>query len=191
LAPIIGDTLKGAFSVLGTIISVTISGFAKIVTVVTSVVNAVKGFIKLMTDNPITRFFGLSGDNSKSLTVSGSEPSAGGSGDGGFGTGAGTGTTGIISSATGVDIGVYSPAMQAAIIRRDALKAETARLNAARDAAAAARLAATGGLSTATVINQYFNAVVADPEAAARAVVEVLNDSAYRGTGGSSNLVPV
>jgi hypothetical protein len=79
--------------------------------------------------------------------------------------------------------------MQAAILRREELKAETARLNEARAAAATARLAQTGGLSTATVVNQYFNAVVADTEAAARAVTDVLNNSTNRGTNGAANLV--
>jgi hypothetical protein len=142
-----------------------------------------------MTDNPVTRFFG-GGDNSKGLKAGGFD--GGGSGGDGFDTGMGTGEiTGIISPVTGADIGVYSAAMQAAIIRRDALKAETARLNAARDAAAAARLAASGGLSTATVVNQYFNAVVADPEASARALTDVFNSSFYRGTGGAGSLVGI
>jgi hypothetical protein len=36
---------------------------------------------------------------------------------------------------------------------------------------------------------QYFNAVVADTEAAARAVTDVLNNSTNRGTNGAANLV--
>jgi len=193
LAPIIGGTLKAAFDVLGTVISVTISGFAKIVSIVTSVTNAVKAFIKLLTDNPVTRFF-FGDSNSKSLTVSGS--SGGDTGalvvdTGGMQTGGGFNPGADPYTYTGAPLSSYSPAMQAAILRREQLKAETEALRVARENAAAARLAATGGQSTATIVNQYFNAVVADTEAASRAVVAVLNDSTYRGTGGSSNLVTI
>jgi len=188
LAPIIGGTLKAAFSVLGTIISVTISGFSKIVTVVTSVVNAVKGFIKLMTDNPVTRFFGLSGDNSKGLKAGGAEfdPNIGGDVGGGFPTGGSMGGNDP-RTFTGAPLGAYSPAMQAAILRREELKAETERLRNAREAAANARTAATGGLSTADRINITVNGAI-DAEGTARTIVETLNDSYFRGTGGASNL---
>jgi hypothetical protein len=98
--------------------------------------------------------------------------------------------TGIISPATGADIGVYSPAMQAAILRREALKAETARLSAARDAAAAARSSANGGLSTADRITINVSGAI-DPEGTARTLVDTLNNAFYRGTGGANNLVGI
>jgi hypothetical protein len=191
LAPIIGGTLKAAFSVLGTIISVTISGFAKIVTAVTNVINAVKAFIKLMTDNPVTRFFGLSGDNSKGLKAGGAEFDPNIGGDVG-GTGGGFDTGGTFGgndprTFTGAPLGAYSPAMQAAILRREELKAETERLRNAREAAAAARAGVTGGLSTAERINITVNGAI-DAEGTARTIVETLNDSYFRGTGGASNL---
>ena len=190
LAPLLGGAFKIALQAIGTIVGGLVTGFSKLVGFISSTVSKIKEFVNYIKDNPITRFFFGDSSTSKSLSVSGSSgtadlvvaPSGGGGGGGG-------GTTGIISSATGFDIGGYSPAMQAAIIRRDQLKAETAALNAARDAAAAARLAQTGGLSTATVVNQYFNAVVADTEAAARAVTDVLNNSTNRGTNGAANLV--
>jgi len=190
LAPLLGGAFKVALEAIGNIVGGLVSGFAKLIGFISSTVSKIKEFVNFIKDNPITRFFFGDSGNSKSLSVSGSSGTAdlvvtpsGGGGDGGGGT------TGIISSATGFDIGGYSPAMQAAIIRRDQLKAETAALNAARDAAATARLAQTGGLSTATVVNQYFNAVVADTEAAARAVTDVLNNSTNRGTNGAANLV--
>jgi hypothetical protein len=191
LAPIIGGTLKAAFGVLGTIISTTISGFAKMAGAVQFVIDKVKTFIKLMTDNPVTRFFG-GGDNSKGLKAGGFDTGgSGGGGGGGFDTGMGTGEiTGIISPVTGADIGVYSPAMQAAILRREALKAETARLSAARDAAAAARSSATGGISTADRITINVSGAI-DPEGTARTLVDTLNNAFYRGTGGANNLVGI
>ena len=191
LAPIIGGTLKAAFGVLGTIISTTISGFAKMASAVQFVIDKVKAFIKLMTDNPVTRFFG-GGDNSKGLKAGGFDGgNSGGGGGGGFDTGMGTGEiTGTISPVTGVDIGVYSPAMQAAILRREALKAETARLRTARDAAAAARSSSTGGISTADRITINVSGAI-DPEGTARTVVDTLNNAFYRGTGGANNLVGI
>jgi len=193
LAPIIGGILKVAFDILGTIISTTITGFGKIVTAVTKVVNAVKAFIKLMTDNPVTRFFGLSGDNSKGLKAGGAEfdPNIGGDIGDPFAGGGGGGTTFMPGNDprtfTGAPLGAYSPAMQAAILRREALKAETERLRNAREAAAAARLGVTGGLSTAERINITVNGAI-DAEGTARTIVETLNDSYFRGTGGASNL---
>jgi type II secretory pathway pseudopilin PulG len=192
LAPLLGGAFKVALETIGNIVGGLVTGFSKLVGFISSTVTKIKEFVNYLKDNPITRFFFGDSGNSKSLTVSGSNTSDSGAlvvGGGGFDTGTGGGTTGVISSATGIDIGAYSPSMQAAIIRRDQLKAETAALNAARDAAATARLAATGGLSTATVVNQYFNAVVADTEAAARAVTDVLNNSTNRGTNGAANLV--
>jgi hypothetical protein len=82
--------------------------------------------------------------------------------------------------------------MQAAILRREELKAETERLRVAREAAAAARTAATGGLSTAERIVINVNAAsVIDEEGFNRAVVDALNNSYYRGTGGATGLVAI
>jgi hypothetical protein len=80
--------------------------------------------------------------------------------------------------------------MQAAILRREELKAETERLRKAREDAKAAREEATGGKSTAERITINMG-IVGDPEGAARAVVDVLNRSAARGGGGYTSLVNV
>jgi hypothetical protein len=77
--------------------------------------------------------------------------------------------------------------MQAAILRREELKAETERLRQAREAAAAARSAATGGLSTAERITINVSGAI-DPEGTARTIVDTLNNSYYRGTGGANSL---
>jgi hypothetical protein len=82
--------------------------------------------------------------------------------------------------------------MQAAILRKNELVAETARLREARAAAAVARSAATGGLSTAERITINVNAAsVIDEEGFSRAVTDALNNSTFRGTNGASNLLPV
>jgi phage-related protein len=180
--PVLVTGLGGALKVIAAIIAGLVNGFANLLSGIQKVINAVKLFIKLMTDNPITRFFG-GGDNSKGLKAGGS-----GGGGGGFDTGMGTGEiTGIISPATGADIGVYSKSMQAAIIRREELKAETERLRNKRESDAAARLAANGGLSTGERINVTVNGAI-DAEGTARTIVNVLNDSFFRGTAGAGAL---
>jgi phage-related protein len=192
LAPILGGALKLALNVVAGIVAGLVTGFANLVTGVGKVVTAVKAFIKLMTDNPVTRFFG-GGDNSKGLRAGTAEfdPNMGGGGE--FDTGGNT----FIPSAdsptfTGAPLGAYSPAMQAAILRREELKAETERLRAAREAAAIARTAATGGLSTAERIVINVNAAsIIDEEGFTRAINDAQNNSFFRGTGGATNLVGI
>lgn len=193
VVPLLIDGLGGALKIIAQIIAGLINGFANLFSGIVKVVNAIKAFIKLMTDNPVTRFFG-GGDNSKGLRASGSpdmsmDPNAGGS-SGGFDTGA-PGSVfnpgGDPFTFTGAPLSSYSPAMQAAILRREQLKAETERLRAQREAAAAARAEATGGLSTADRINITVNGAI-DAEGTARTIVNVLNDSFYRGTGGAGAL---
>jgi hypothetical protein len=187
LAPIFGGALKLALNVVATIVSGLVTGFSNLLAGIGKVVTAVKAFIKLMTDNPVTRFFGLSNSNDKSLKVS-SNPNEGAD----YGTFGGQANNDVGFGSdprtfTGAPLGAYSPAMQAAILRREALKAETERLRNAREAAAAARLGVTGGLSTAERINITVNGAM-DAEGTARTIVETLNNSYFRGTGGASNL---
>ena len=193
LAPVFGGALKLALNAVGSIVAGLVTGFANLFNGIGKVVNAVKAFIKLMTDNPVTRFFG-GGDNSKGLRVGGGEfepdmggdPFAGSGGTPTFGGGIDPRT------ASGAPLEAYSPAMQAAILRREALKAETAQLRDARAEAAAARLAATGGLSTAERIVINVNAAsIIDEEGFTRAATEAFNNSYYRGTNGATNLIGI
>jgi hypothetical protein len=194
LAPIFGGTLKLALNVVGSIVAGLVTGFANLFARINQVVSAVKSFIKLMTDNPVTRFFG-GGDNSKGLRVGAGEfePDMGGDPFTGGGGGTPTFNGGIDPrTASGAPLEAYSPAMQAAILRREALKAETARLRDARAEAAAARTAATGGLSTAERIVINVNAAsIIDEEGFTRAINDAQNNSFFRGTGGATNLVGI
>jgi hypothetical protein len=198
LAPLLGGTFKVALEVIGTLVGGLVTGFSKLVGFITSTVTKMKEFVNFVKDNPVTRFFG-GGDNSKGLKAGVNEGSVYSGivnwGEGVIGTRGGNGPftpTGIISPATGADIGVYSPAMQAAILRREELKAETERLRKARADAAAARAAATGGLSGAERVVINVNAAsVIDEEGFNRAVVDALNNSYYRGTGGATGLVAI
>jgi hypothetical protein len=190
--PVLVTGLGGALKILAGLIAGLITGFAKMANAVQFVVDKVRTFIKLMTDNPVTRFFG-GGDNSKGLKAGSAEfdPNMGdilpGSGDS-FGSSSQLYKIDPNSpTVTGAPLGAYSPAMQAAILRREELKAETERMRNKRESDAAARLAATGGLSTAERINITVNGAI-DAEGTARTIVNVLNDSYYRGTGGAGAL---
>jgi hypothetical protein len=183
LAPLLGGAFKLALEGIGLIVGGLVTAFSKFVSLLTSIYNGAKRVIDLIKNNPITNLFD---DNSKGLRASVEvEPTTGG---GGFDTGGGFNPSSASPTFTGAPIGAYSPAMQAAILRREELKAETERLRNAREAAAAARLEATGGLSTSerVVVNM---GVVGDPESAARAVINLLNKSQARGTGGGGLLV--
>lgn len=194
-APLLGGTFKLALEVIGSIVAGLVTGFSKLVGFISSTVTKIKEFVNFIKDNPVTRFF-FGDSNDKSLKVgtgfdAGSTMDTGTGGDGGFGP---SGTTFAPSADsptfTGAPLSAYSPAMQAAILRREELKAETERLRKAREEAAAARLAATGGLSTAERVVINVNAAsIIDEEGFSRAVADALNNSTYRGTNGASNLV--
>jgi hypothetical protein len=186
LAPILGGAFKLALQAIGNIVAGLVTGFSRLVGFITQTITKIKEFVNFVKDNPVTRFFfGDPNDGSKSLRVSGSSESATG-GDFG-GSGGVFAPSGNSPTFTGAPLSAYSPAMQAAILRREELKSETERLRVARDAAAAARLAATGGLSTADRITINVNGAI-DPEGTARTIVDTLNNSYYRGTGGAGSL---
>jgi hypothetical protein len=186
LAPLLGGAFKLALQGIGLIVGGLVTAFSKFVSLLTSIYNGAKRVVDLIKNNPITNLFD---DNSKGLRASVSvEPTGGG--DGGFDTGGGFNPSSASPTFTGAPLGAYSPAMQAAILRREQLKADTERLRNEREAAVAARLQTTGGLSTAERITINMG-IVGDPEGAARAVVDVLNRSAARGGGGYNALVAV
>lgn len=189
LAPLLGGAFKKALEIIGTIVGGLVTGFSKLVGFISNTVTKIKEFVNFIKDNPVTRFF-FGDSNDKSLK-------AGVGFDAGtpvetptFGTGGGFMPSAGSPTFTGAPIDAYSPAMQAAILRREELKAETERLRAAREAAAAARSAATGGLSTADRITINVSGAI-DPEGTARTIVDTLNNSYYRGTGGATALVAI
>jgi phage-related protein len=196
LAPILGGAFKLALEGIGLIIGGLVTAFSKFVGFLTSTYNGVKKIIDFIKNNPITNFF----DDGKSKGLKASvnfdvedtgvtSPTF----DNGFQTGTPTSVfkpSPDSPTFTGAPLEAYSPAMQAAILRREELKAETERLRAKREDAAAARAEATGGKSTAERITINMG-IVGDPEGAARAVVDVLNRSAARGGGGYNALVSV
>ena len=196
LAPLLGGAFKTALEVIGTIVGGLVTGFSKLVGFITSTVTQMTKFVNFIKDNPVTRFFfGDSNSNSKGLKAGGSlsegdpgtfDPTFGGT----FGAGSTFVPGGDSRTFTGAPLEAYTPAQQAAILRREELKAETERLRQAREAAAAARLAATGGLSTAERITINVSGAI-DQEGTARTIVDTLNNSYYRGTNGAGNLVAI
>ena len=182
LVPILGGAFKTALEGLGTILAGVVTTFSKFVTFITNAYNGIKKIIDFIKNNPITNLF--DGGNDKSLKA---KVDFGPSGTGvtvesdssGFGGGGSTFAPSAGSPTfTGAPLSAYSPAMQAAILRREELKAETARLRAQREANAEARVTVNMG-------------VVGDPESAARTIVDVLNKSQARGTLGAGSLLIV
>jgi hypothetical protein len=161
---------------------------------ISNTITKMKEFVNFIKDNPVTRFF-FGGTQQSSFQNAGfSNLTMGGVG----GVGGALTTTrntdlfydpnGDPRTFTGAPLEAFSPGMQAAILRKNELAAETARLREAREAAAAARTAATGGLTTAERITINVSGAI-DPEGTARTIVDTLNNSYYRGTNGATNLV--
>ena len=187
LAPILGGAFKVALQGIGTIIAGLVTAFSNFVGFLTSAFNGIKKIVDFIKNNPITNLFDSGNSKGLKASVSFDESPSGGSGvsvdTSGFQTGSPSSTFAPNAASptfTGAPLSSYSPAMQAAILRREELKAETERLNAARAARAEERANVTVNMG-----------VVGDPEAAARAVVDVLNRSAARGGGGFNSLVAV
>ena len=183
LAPILGGAFKVALEGIGLIIGGLVTAFSNFVGFLTSTYNGVKKIIDFIKNNPITNLFDGGAKGLKASVPFPEEIGGGVTVETGFQTGSPTSTFAPSSSSptfTGAPLSAYSPAMQAAILRREELKAETARLRAQREANAAERANVTVNMG-----------VVGDPEAAARAVVDVLNRSAARGGGGFNGLVAV
>jgi hypothetical protein len=189
LAPLLGGAFKTALEGIGTVVSVLVTGFSKLVGFISNTIDKIKAFVDFVKNNPVTQFF-FGGDGSKGLRASFEQivpvvP---------------VGKTpvrqqdlfydpnGDPRTFTGAPLESFSPGMQAAILRKNELAAETAQMRAAREASAAARSLATGGLSTAERITINVNGAI-DPEGTARTIVDTLNNSYYRGTNGATNLV--
>jgi hypothetical protein len=182
LAPILGGAFKLALQTIGTIVAGLVTGFSRLVGFITQTITKIKEFVEFVKNNPVTRFF-FGDNNDKSLKAGGfiDETKAPVVPPTFFPTGP-TGPVGppnIVTSKFGGtrDIGGLSAMQQAAVLRSIELQAETQRL---RDA----RAGITPKESNITV---NVNGAI-DPEGTARTIVETLNNSFYRGTGGANSL---
>jgi hypothetical protein len=199
LVPLLGGAFKVALEGIGTIAAGLVTTFSKLVGFLTNTYNAVKKIIDFLKNNPVTNLFTGGGAKNASFVTGGESQGLFFGGEDGTG-----GPVTNVSNAkpnffydpingdprtfTGAPLEAFSGGMQAAILRKNELVAETERLRAAREEAAAARVAATGGLSTADRITINMG-VVGDPESAARTIIDLLNKSQARGTGGAGLLV--
>lgn len=191
LVPLLGGALKLAFEAIGTIIAGLVNSFSSFVSLITRAYNGLKNIIDLIKNNPVIsglgNIFNQSSFGGASLKMGGSVQNAGLVDEMGqpvFESGFQTaGPNAIFNPGadpytfTGAPLSAYSPGMQAAILRREELKADTARLRAAREE-----------LANARSINITVNGAI-DKEGTARQIVEILNDSSYRGSGGAGALV--
>lgn len=198
LAPLLGGTFKTALEGIGTVVGVLVTGFSKLVGFISNTITKIKEFVNFIKDNPITKFFfGDSNDKSLKVGVQFDSGATGGGFSGGSTSSGTSGTTTFLGgndprTFTGAPLEAFSPGMQAAILRKNELVAETERLRKARADAAVARLAETGGLSTSErIVINVNSASVIDEEGFNRAVVDALNNSFYRGTLGAGALVAI
>jgi hypothetical protein len=179
LVPLLGGAFKTALEGLGTLVAGLVTAFSKFVGLLTGIYNGAKKVIDLIKDNPITNLFDGGAKGLKASVPFPEEIGGGVTVETGFGGGGSTFAPSAGSDTfTGASLSAYSPAMQAAILRREELKAETARLRAQREENAATRVTVNMG-------------VVGDPESAARTIVDVLNKSQARGTLGAGSLLIV
>jgi hypothetical protein len=192
VVPVLVTGLGGALKIIAGIIAGLVTGFANLLSGIGKVINAVKAFISLMKDNPVTRFFGLSGGNDKGLRV-GVSDSTGDSTGGDMG-----GDT--ISSAFNFDTGggLYeSLGLGGAGVSRSytlrqlknmGITQEIANQLAAEDVIRNAKMQAQlDARNSRPNVNLTVNGAI-DPESTARQIVNLLNDQFYRGTGGASAL---
>ena len=174
IAPIIGKIIGGALSVIGEIAGVVIDLFAKVLAVIKPILNfaidAVNAIISgLNIIKPGSDIPSIKGITSTPGTYSSISGVLGGS-------------TPTITAPTPPKITVPSSSAGLATASASAAKAATSPITIGGSAAERA-----GAFSEVYLtVNQ---GIVGDPEASARALVNLLNNSLYRGSGGASALV--
>lgn len=147
LAPIVGDVLGAALTVIGKAIGVVIGLFANLVNIINSAVGAIRSLISIVASNPLVKGIGNVIDN-----VFGGGRAAGGSVMGG---------TSYLVGEKGAEI--FTPSSNGFITPNNKLGSNT-------------------------VINLNVTGAI-DPEGTARSIINVLNNSYYRGTNGAAALV--
>ena len=147
LAPIIGDVLGAALTVIGKAISIVIGLFANLVSIINSAVGAVRSLISIVASNPLVKGVANVIDN-----VFGGGRASGGA--------VMAGTTYLVGE-KGPEL--FTPSGNGSITPNNKL-------------------------GNSTVINLNVTGAI-DPEGTARSIINVLNNSYYRGTNGAAALV--
>lgn len=205
LAPIIGETLGGALQVVGKIAGGVIDIVGAVVGAINKVINvAIDGINFLIRAYNSIPFLGNVSELGK-ITFNGGGVSGGApgaiSGGGSFGgivagltdisTGLGTTTAGVSGGKSTVGNSSVQKALDALIAQRDDLviKAEIIKTQMGLVQPSplqnfrASEQAGGGGTTINLTVNGAF-----DPEGTSRTIVDTLNNSFYRGTGGALNL---
>lgn len=147
LAPIIGDVLGAALTVIGKAISVVIGLFANLVNIINSAVGAVRSLISIVASNPLVKGVANVIDNV-------------------FGGGRASG--GPVMAGTSYLVGEKGPEIFTP--------------------SGSGSITPNNKLGNSTVINLNVTGAI-DPEGTARSIINVLNNSYYRGTNGAAALV--
>jgi DNA-binding protein YbaB len=168
VAPLLGGALKLAIQGIGIALSAVINTIGFFIDKITAAYDAVKKLIDFVKNNPVTKFltgasFGTS--NASFMQTDYSSSSVGGGGG----------------------YGIMTPEQQARFeelkAQKEILKQQTADIKARIAARARGEIVGSGNNVNITV-----NGAI-DPEATSRQIVNLLNNSFYRGTGGADGLV--
>lgn len=185
IVPIIGTVLKNAFSGVVTILSSLVSGLGKAINFFSDLYDAAKKVIEFLRNNPLSNFLSNFNpfSNTNFLIGGGSGGVSNGDNNVNF-PNVGNPNIGDNNGFDNVGNPNQSPsqAYLDALARKERLKQETERL---RQLIRSRGSNPNNNMST-TNVNI---GVVGDPEAAARTIIDLLNNSANRGTGGSGALI--
>jgi hypothetical protein len=192
VVPVLVTGLGGALKIIAGIIAGLVTGFANLLSGIGKVINAVKAFISLMKDNPVTRFFGLSGGNDKGLRVgvsdSTGDSTGGDMGDGTISSAFNFDTGGGLYESLGLGGAGVSRSYTLRQLKNMGITQEIANQLAAEDVIRNAKMQAQlDARNSRPNVNLTVNGAI-DPESTARQIVNILNDQFYRGTGGASAL---
>ena len=198
VAPLIGKIIGGAISVLGDIANVVINIFAKVLGAIKPMINfaidginlIIKGYNAIPFLDNINLLPKITSSTTQGTSISGVlgsvTPIVSNAGTTGETTG---GTTG--NSTTG-GTGTTGGGVGSAVAGAASAAAKMTGAGGITDSQNAARLIAAGGAFTdsqnAARINLTVNGAI-DAEGTARTIVNVLNDSYFRGTGGGGTLL--
>ena len=186
IAPLIGKAIGGALSVVGDIAEVVITIIAKVLSAIKPLLNTaidginliIKGYNLIQTGKDIASIPKI-GTTSGTGGFSGTMPSgASFSTSGAVGSSSTTGTTTATSKGTTTAGGGIAGAVAAAASAASGIVSGSFNVGSFRAAEAA---------SMGTTINLTVTGAI-DREGTARTIVDTLNNSFYRGTGGASNL---
>lgn len=175
VAPFLGGALKLAFEGIGAAISTVVDTIGFFVDKIQTAYNWFKKLVDFVKNNPVTQFFsGASFSNASfggaNLVTSGGLSSSGGGGGN-------TGGNGIMTSE-------QQARFDALVANKERLKAETLAIKERIAARAQGEIYGSGNSNITVNVSGAI-----DPEGTARTIVNTLNNSFYRGTGGADGFI--